>query len=280
MQRPALRTHHGIWGNNWGTALYPGEASYFRKSLKMKKLLALILCVMLFVSVIPTAAFAADVGVGDESGWAASKINTKAVSNMKDDIASMYAALAVNQTVFGTAKVMHDLADGMVKALFADTDSIDFLNPDGTVNHTVAHDDLVTNARAYLKEIIGGHINSYIAKRLPAMTDDDGNVDAEDYLKLYTKAVSDALTSSKAQKGFEAFVYAIVTANLADSINDQFDDLYDAMVDWNDFGNKWGEFGFAGEVPDFSNLWHNIPTTANAADPDDATYLAVWAALS
>ena len=246
----------------------------------MKKLLALILCVMLFVSVIPTAAFAADVGVGDASGWAASKINTKAISNMKDDIASMYAALAVNQTVFGTAKVMHDLADGMVKALFADTDSIDFLNPDGTVNHTVAHDDLVTNARAYLKEIIGGHINSYIAKRLPAMTDDDGNVDAEDYLKLYTKAVSDALTSSKAQKGFEAFVYAIVTAHLADSINDQFDDLYDAMVDWNDFGNKWGEFGFEGEVADFSNLWHDSPTTASAADPDDATYLAVWAALS
>jgi len=241
----------------------------------MKKLLALILCVMLFVSVIPTAAFAADVGVGDESGWAASKINTKAVSNMKDDIASMYAALAVNQTVFGTAKVMHDLADGMVKALFADTESVEF--KDG---HTVAHDDLVTKARAYLKGIIGGEINSYIAKRLPAMTDENNQVDAEDYLKLYTKAVSNALTSSKAQKGFEAFVYAIATANIADSINDQFDDLYDAMVDWNDFGNKWGEFGFAGEVPDFSNLWHDIPTTASAADPDDATYLAVWAALS
>ena len=55
---------------------------------------------------------------------------------------------------------------------------------------------------------------------IDAMTDADGNVDAEDYLKLYTKAVSNALTSAKAQKGFEAFYYAIAVAKIADDLGD------------------------------------------------------------
>ena len=241
----------------------------------MKKLLAMILCVAMVLSIAP-AAFA-DPGVGSaESGWASKTVNSNAIDNLKDSINSMYAALAVNQTVFGTAKAMHDLTDGMVKALFADTDSVDF------GDHVVYHDDLVANARAYLKGIIGGEINNYIDKRIDAMTDADGNVDAEDYLKLYTKAVSNALTSAKAQKGFEAFYYAIAVAKIADDLGDALDDLYDEMVDWNDFGSKWAEFGFANDETLDLVFTHGVPTTAEMDDIDDDTdtYDAVWAALS
>ena len=31
LERPLWGPHHGIWGNNWGTALYIGEARYARK---------------------------------------------------------------------------------------------------------------------------------------------------------------------------------------------------------------------------------------------------------
>ena len=242
----------------------------------MKKLLAMILCVAMVLSIAP-AAFAADPGVGShQSGWASKTVNGNAIDNLKDSIASMYAALAVDQTVFGTAKAMHDLTDGMVKSLFADTDSVNF------GDHVVYHDDLVNHARAYLKGIIGGEINKYIATRLPAMTDANGDVDAEDYLKLYTKAVSNALTSSKAQKGFEAFYYAIAVAKIADDLGDKMDDLYDEMVDWNDFGSKWAEFGFANDEALADVFTHPVPTTAEMGDIDDDTdtFEAVWAALS
>ena len=241
----------------------------------MKKLLAMILCVAMVLSIAP-AAFA-DAGVGShESGWAAKTVNSNAIDNLKDSIASMYAVLAVDQTVFGTAKAMHDLTDGMVKALFADTDSAEIAGV------TVYHDDLVANARAYLKGIIGGEINAYIAKRLPAMTDDNGNVDAEDYLKLYTTAVSNALTSSKAQKGFEAFYYAIAVAKIADDLGDELSDLKDAMVDWNDFGSKWAEFGFTADATLDDVFTHGVPTTAQmgVVEDDTGTYAAVWGALS
>jgi hypothetical protein len=192
-------------------------------------------------------------------------------------LAELFRTQLFNQTVFGTAKAMHDLTDGMVKALFADTDSATIAGV------TVYHDDLVANARAYLKGILGGEINKYIATRLPAMTDPaTGNVDAEDYLKLYTKAVSNALTSSKAQKGFEAFYYAIAVAKIADDLQDELDDLYDEMVDWNDFGSKWAEFGFANdEVLDLV-FTHGVPTTAEMGDVEDdtGTYANVWASLS
>ena len=217
----------------------------------MKKLLALVLCVMLFVSIIPTAAFADDWQVvGSKSvsgGYYAAKVNKSAIDDLKDAMENMYSSLAANQTVFGTAQALHSMADDLVKGLFADVE--DYTALDKTVYD---HDDLVTNSRAFLKGIIGAYITDYVTTREAAWKDAAGNIDYEDYLKVYTKGVQNALTSSKAQKGIEAFIYSLAALKMQDAVADAHDDLKDAIIDWNDYGSKWDEFGFGQDIED---LW-------------------------
>jgi len=181
----------------------------------------------------------------DLTGYYSTSVNKDAISDLKDSIENMFNGLAVNQAVFGTAQTLHNLADGMVKDLLADVDDYDAL--DGT---TVDHDDLVTNCRAFLKGIIGAQIENYVDKRAASFMNDDGTVDYKDYLNVYTKAVNDAINSSKAQKGIEAFVYAVTALKMQDAINDKTDDLRDEIIDWNDYGSKWSEFGFSQDIDD------------------------------
>ena len=240
----------------------------------MKKLLALILCVMMFVAVIPTAAFAADAEawkvVGDNSGWYAASVNKQAISDLEDAIDNMYNALAANQLVFGTAQTLHTMADDLVKSLLADVD--DFTYGKGENERTVDHDDLVTNSRKFLKTVIGGYITDYVTTRQNAYTNTDGTVDYEKYIKVYTNAVNNSLTSAKAQKGIEAFVYSLAALKLQDVVNDAHDDLKDAILDWNDYGSKWAEFGFKlpATADDLTKLWDNL----DGKTPPTSTFVA------
>jgi len=202
----------------------------------------------------------------DLTGYYSTSVNKDAISDLNDAIENMYNGLAVNQAVFGTAKTLHSLADGMVKDLLADVDDYDAL--DGT---TVDHDDLVTNCRAFLKGIIGAQIENYLVKREDSFMNDDGTVDYKDYLNVYTKAVNDALTSSKAQKGIEAFVYAVTALKMQDAINDKTDDLRDEIIDWNDFGSKWSEFGFSQDIDDLFDLIGGPDEDYTFVDPTGLT---------
>ena len=74
----------------------------------MKKLLALILCVMLFVALIPSNAFA----------WEDKAVSNTAIKEAEKSIKNMYTAIAADELVFGTAKSLHDLFDGMATSLF------------------------------------------------------------------------------------------------------------------------------------------------------------------
>jgi hypothetical protein len=202
----------------------------------------------------------------DLTGYYSTSVNKDAISDLNDAIENMYNGLAVNQAVFGTAQALHSLADGMVKDLLADVDDYDAL--DGT---TVDHDDLVTNARAFLKGVIGAQIENYLVKREDSFMNDDGTVDYKDYLNVYTKAVNDALTSSKAQKGIEAFVYAVTALKMQDAINDKTDDLRDEIIDWNDFGSKWSEFGFSQDIDDLFDLIGGPDEDYTFVDPTGLT---------
>jgi hypothetical protein len=329
----------------------------------MKKLLALVLCVVMVLSLAP-AAFATDSRteaqkgwnpdwkVGGthndaKAGWYSSQTNKNAIDDLNDAIDDMYNALAANQTVFSTAKGMHSLADGLAKGLLADVDDFTYKVYDPAtktyIEHTVDHDDLVDNSRAFLKAVIGTHITDYMNDRsgrwidtttyVPADTgktsectgktansnlnlyvfnkkiyalnpangywyeyvgsgktlDDleqttsdewqrankDGKmpthtektIDYEKYLDTYVAAVNNALTSSKAQKGIEAFAYALATVAIQDSVNDKLDDLRDEIIDWNDASSsKWNEFGFDPISTDFDNLFSNVNPIYNSSD--------------
>ena len=205
----------------------------------MKKLLALVLCVMMFVAIIPTNAFA----------WEDKAVSSTAVKEAEKSIKNMYTAIATDELVFGTAQSLHDLFDGLSKQMFDGVDSIDVpvtqskLKPVTTNKAKTYHDDLVDNTRAYLKGIVGDSIAKYISDRTSSFKSDtiNGGVDPEKYLKVFTAAVNEAVSSEKAQKGIEKFVNNLAMVKVMDSAKTKVEDVRDAIKDWGT--GKWREFG-------------------------------------
>ena len=235
----------------------------------MKKLLALILCVMMFVAVIPTAAFADSISGGavpSNPGWNAKRDSIDAIKDLKDDITAMYYALAADQTVFGVAKTYHDLADGLAKSMFDGKDSVEIA---GVKKY---HDELVDNVRVYIKGIIGSEIMKELDANKNGWYDaDKGTYDPQKYLKAFSDAATKAVASEKAQKGIEALVMGLAALSAQSDINDAGEDLYYAMVDWgmkkyNEFG--WEDFlagGAAAPLTPNSEAWSQYAMGSTAA---------------
>ena len=214
----------------------------------MKKLLALLLCVMLFVAVIPTSAFAGD---PPATGWEDKAVSNTAIKEAEKSIKNMYTAIATDELVFGTAKSLHDLFDGLAASIFDGVDSMEFkYAPDAMIGprpglsaQKIFHDDLVDNTRIYLKHIVGNSIAEYINARTDTFKSDsiNGGVDPEKYLNVFVAAVNDAVASEKAQAGLQAFIYDIYALKVRAARVDAYDDLYDAVADWGQ--DKGREFG-------------------------------------
>jgi len=132
----------------------------------MKKLLALILCVMMFVAIIPTAAFAAPpattyVGPLHDASVTNKPIHSEmtykaasdAISHAKANIDYMYGTLAANNAVFGTVKGMDDVVNGLVTDMFDGTSGYIKGVPVGTIKD---------NVKLYMKDIIGGSVIEYL----------------------------------------------------------------------------------------------------------------------
>ena len=130
----------------------------------MKKLLALVLCVMMFVSVLSTNAFAAKATEVDALNYptatnlpAAGMLTTKsandAISHAKKNIEYMYGTLAADNAVFGTVKNMDDVINGMITNIFEGTT--------GSIAGLPV-DTLKDNVKAYVKDVIGGSIIGYL----------------------------------------------------------------------------------------------------------------------
>jgi hypothetical protein len=146
---------------------------------------------MLFVSVIPTSAFAYTATVGDntrertnwnhktENGVDVSvdltpKYQTatnarRAVEDLGKDINAMYTALAADQTVFGTAQSIYDMTDTLSKDLLKGIGSFKYFDAKG-IQHEVYEEDLATNVRKGLNLVIGNTITNYMNERVGLFT--------------------------------------------------------------------------------------------------------------
>jgi hypothetical protein len=260
----------------------------------MKKLLALILCVMMFVAVIPTAAFAYTPTVGwpvnqnrDNNGFLEDQQPTylskttarRAVENLGKDINAMYTALAADQTVFGTAKTIYDMTDALSKDLLKGIGSYTYYT-DAIINgqrvrvsHEIYEDDLATNVRKSLNGLIGNTITNYMNDRVSQFTSETTNaagevirvVKPEKYLEVWGKAVENALSSEKAQKNIEAMVTGLFALKVQKDVNDGANDLYTDIVDWDHWNEfKWGKLGVDVIDPDGAgvknwSVWNPVP---------------------
>jgi len=133
----------------------------------MKKLLALILCVMMFVAIIPTAAFA-DNTVGPARPANAPVVTNlplttlnnssliaaqKAISHAKSNIEYLYGTLTANESVFETIKGV----DGIVKSLVTDL----FAGVDGEV-FGIPASKLSDNTKIVMKDLVGSAMVNYL----------------------------------------------------------------------------------------------------------------------
>ena len=171
--------------------------------------------------------------------------------------------MAVDQTVFNSAKAFYDFSDGLAKSLFANTEKA--TSPDGKV--TKYQEDLIKNTRKFLNSVIGAEISSYLDARKDLYSSTDATtkqttIDPAKYMKVYAEAASKALGSEKAQKGIEAIALALMAASVRADITDRLDDLKIDIDDW----GKWSEFGFADPFKTPVMLQANNPDLAKAAD--------------
>jgi hypothetical protein len=126
----------------------------------MKKLLAMVLCVMMFVSVLSTNAFAdkarvpahpdMDTGTIVDTPRAAS--NNDAIKKAKENIEYMYGALAADNAVFGAIKSVDSVIGDLAKELFKDVDEFRGI-PGGK---------LESNTKTVLRDYIGSAIVNYL----------------------------------------------------------------------------------------------------------------------
>ena len=185
---------------------------------------------MMFVAIIPTNAFA----------WEDKAVSNTAIKEAEKSIKNMYTAIATDELVFGTAKSLYDLSNGLAENMFAGVESVDKY---GTTDQKTYHDDLVKYTRQYMNKTIGDSIAKYISDRTASFTSTtiNGGVDPEKYLKVFVAAVNDAVASEKAQKGLQAFVYDLYALKTMSAVKDKAEDIQKAIKDWG--SGKWNEFG-------------------------------------
>jgi hypothetical protein len=186
----------------------------------MKKLLALILCVMMFVSVIPTSAFAGGAAV-DNPLYSASEYAEQIknmIKNTKSNIEKSYKFLAADQVVYGSAKAMDDIIVGLVDGIGDTLIEKNLMKKAGV-------DAVKDNVRSYIDGAVADKISENYYKAL----DKDGKRDPILYAQLVADSIQGALTDKDFQKGYEAVATYWALASL---IKDTRDSLKDARKDF------------------------------------------------
>ena len=160
----------------------------------------------------------------------------KIVTNLGKDMNAMYYAIAADEAVFGTAKGIYDFTDSMAKDLLKDIDKLEgkvWNQSTGLYEDvTIYQEDLISNVRKGFNHMIGNEIANYLNDRVDSFVNGDGRIQPDKYIKVFNKAVTEALTSNKAQKNIQALIYGLAAINLQKSVNDRADDLYDDIVEW------------------------------------------------
>jgi hypothetical protein len=187
----------------------------------MKKLLALVLCVVMVMSLAP-AAFAGGYAVDDPLYSVAGY--KKQIENMikhtRENVEDAYKALVGDKVVYTSAKAMDDTVVDLVDAI---------ANPlieKGKV--TKAWADGVKNAiRHYLDETVADKIADDYYKCL----DKDGNVDDLKYAQLIANSINKALTDKKFVAGYQAVATYFALGQVVSDIKDNLKDEYEAFQD-------------------------------------------------
>jgi hypothetical protein len=236
----------------------------------MKKLLALILCVMMFVAVIPTSAFAGG-GIKVDPAyplpdpaaatytheWAGKMAATKAVEDLGDAIKNMYSGLAASEGVFNTVKSIDSTIKSMAEDIFKDVNDVTVFGTPYT------NKELTDKTKTFLRNHIGDEITKYLNDHQSSFTSEktmkDGTkyqvIDPVKYMNTFATAASKAMSSEKAAKNIEAVVYLGAMAKTAKDTHDKMDDLYNDMQAWGDL-DKLAAYG-----------WTNPTSAATVFDP-------------
>jgi hypothetical protein len=202
----------------------------------MKKLLALILCVMMFVSIIPTAAFAA-YDTTDQRVWRGKGQIEDIIDALRTNVQLMYGSIAADTAVYQSVKSVDDminsLADEMIKG-YAPTAA-------GTQQAGSVIKDAVI---AGLRSTIGGEVSDYLDKHSNEyyVLDKNGKriLDPSKYAGVFASALSGAVASDKAVAGIQSYMYYILQRSAYEQTAQQLADLVTSMAGW---GN-WGKYGF------------------------------------
>ena len=200
----------------------------------MKKLLALVLCVVMVLSLAP-AAFAAN---GDEATDPTAVITVSSVSEYSKMIENMikntrkntekaYKVLVGDQSVYNTAKSMDDAVVNLVNN-FADTIVGKKVLKDAAGNYTVRWTKANTdNVKAAFRKLIDTKVAEKYAENSYKALDADGNIDPILRARTFAESVSKVMTDKDMQKGIEAVATYFAVLNLADSVNTELKDKYD-----------------------------------------------------
>jgi hypothetical protein len=203
----------------------------------MKKLLALILCVMMFVSVMSTSAFAA-YDHEDQRVWRGEGQIKDIIETLKSNVYVMQGSLAADNAVYQTVKsidkMLNDVVDEMIKGY----------EPTGAGTSqpgNVISDAIIAGLRA----TIGGEISDYLTKHTFQYYTTDARTglpvfDPARYIGVFAQAASNALSSKKAVAGIQAYMYYILQRSTYEKAAQDLSLLRTDMAGW---GN-WGKYGF------------------------------------
>ena len=202
----------------------------------MKKLLALILCVMMFVSVLSTSAFAVYPFVDDplaNSNTYAREIKNM-IKNTKDNIKNAYGVLIMDESVYTSAKFMDDTIVNLVDALAKDLIGKTIVANTGAavVPHTVTKAD-VDYLKNAVRGLFDGMVHDEIADNQYKFWD-GSDLDPIKYAQVVADAVATTFTDKDFQKGYEAvatwFAVTKLLDDVADELHDQYVDYFDAVA--------------------------------------------------
>jgi hypothetical protein len=201
----------------------------------MKKLLALVLCVMMFVSVMSTSAFAA-YDTTDQRVWAGASQQKKIVEALRTNVENMYGSYAVDNAVYNSVKTIDDIIKDLVDEALKDYGSNAFSPTSGTT----INDAIV----AGLRSTIGGQITDYLQKhqndfyRFDSLGNRVFNPSA--YAGAFAKAASEALTSEKAAAGIQAYMLYAIQRSAFSKLALEADALRSDIIGW----EHWGDYGW------------------------------------
>jgi hypothetical protein len=172
---------------------------------------------MMFVSVLPTSAFAGGKEVDDplHSATTYAKEIKDMIKDTKKDIERSYKFLTADQVVYGTVKAMDDTIVALV---------------DG-IGNTLIEKDQYTKAdidavKDYVRAYFDGAVAKKMSENMYKAFDKDGVRDPLLYAQLVADSVSSALTNKDFQKGYEAVVTYWALASLVKDIRDDMKDQY------------------------------------------------------